>query len=253
MLRFTYKFLLLLFAGLFLISFNSCYYNIIYKPTSVKPTFFAEKGDFNAGLNFSATKEVNAAYAISDKFAVSASVSAISGKADTFSIYSDIINQNEAYSINSNKFNDFEIAFAYYKPLSNGFTIENYIGYSYAFNTYKSVITDVDYSVLQKYKDNTGAYSRYFIQPAIGKNGKYFDYGIASRITLIDYLKYNDRDLIFEQLIFTRLGYKRFKFMFEFGFFFPALYSSTKYDYSPIPIKLGFGLNYVINSNTRKQ
>ncbi len=248
-----YKILLISIAGLLLLSLNSCYYNIVYKPTSIKPSYFTHKGDYNIALNFSGTSEINAAYAITDKVAISASVSGFGTEtSDTTVIYSEGVQNNLAYSINSTKFNDFEVAIAYYKPLLNNFTFENYFGYSYAFNTYKSNITDIDYVVLSKGKTNIGEYSRFFIQPAFGKNGKYFDYGLASRITLIDYYRYNNRDIIFEQLIFTRLGYKRFKLMFELGFFMPVFYDSYEYDYSPIPLKLGFGFNYVLNSKTKK-
>ena len=247
-----FKYFRLLIVAASLFSFNSCYYNIIYKPTAVKPLFFTEKGDFNAGIDLTATAELNAAYAITDNLAVSASVSGINSKMiDTSSVYLYNVPNNQGFSINSTRFNDFELAFAYYKPMKNGYTFESFISYSYALGKYKNTITDINFNTLDKTNTYAGQYSRYFIQPAIGRTGKYFDYGIASRITLIDYHQYNDRDIIFEQLLFTRLGYKRFKLMFELGFFTTALYNSIEYDYSPFPLKLGVGFNYVLNGKTR--
>jgi len=247
-----FKLIILGISVIILSTFNSCQYNIVYHPNTIKPTFFKEKGDFNIGLDVSSLAGLNAAYAINDKFAVSATIAGYTpNKGDTIPTYNNEGSTINGYSINSIKFNDAEIALGYYKPLINNFTFETYLGYGYAAKSFKSITTDISYNLIEKNKQNYGEYSRYFIQPAIGKNGKFLDYGIASRITLIDYYFYNDRDLIFEQVIFTRFGYKRIKIMFELGFYTVAYYNSTEYDYSPIPISIGLGINYILNDNIR--
>ena len=231
-------FFLLFVSMLFLSSCTT--YNVVYKPTIVKPTFFSKKGDFEVGLNAARIGSLHGSYAVTDNIAVAGSFGWNEIKGDT------ILSSDETeFDINSTILQDLEIAIGYYKPIGKGFTIENYVGYSHAVSTNKTSTTDLSYKIKDKNTTNLGAYNRFFIQPAIGKVNENFDYGFVTRITHINYLKYNDSDIIIEPLIFTRFGYKRFKFLFEFGFYDVINYESDVYDYALARLKMGVGINYV--------
>ncbi len=96
-------------------------------------------------------------------------------------------------------------------------------------------------------------YSRGYIQPAIGRNGKLLDAGFALRIQAISYAGNVQNDILVEPIVMLRTGYNRWKAMLQIGATYDYKNSTLANDYDYFPLHIGLGLNYVVTPQTGKK
>ena len=101
-------------------------------------------------------------------------------------------------------------------------------------------------------------YYRFFIQPAIGKNGKNIDWSFATRFQLVNYKDLatsfplrnvsNYSDMMIEPIVTVRGGYRFAKIMFQVG----ARFTTKNGPYHYFSMNMGVGLVFPLNKFTRK-
>lgn len=248
------KLLLSFLAILFLSSCVTRTYR--YKPTTINAKLFEQKGDFEIGMCASNLYGFNAAYAITNHLALGLGVSYFE-LSDSINVIDDMgVDRGDIEYLDNQV--DYEIAFIYFNKFqSNDLAYEVQFGFG-SNERIEEVNSDFDLSntLYDFEKRKTPIYSRFFIQPAIGENGRYFDWNFAARLQFINYedLEFrfpnsgleNYTDLVLEPTMTIRAGYKYIKFMFQIGTRFG--YSNGPYDYEPV--HLGVGLVVPINQHT---
>lgn len=223
--------------------------NYIYRPVSVKPTFFTTKGDFNAQYNIATTQEVNAAYAFAPNFFVSGGLSFGDLKSDTS--FETRNNMNISREIANKRAVEFMIGGGYFKELDTKIVIENKLSFAYSQDYNKIRSADLVNNTSSAKNFWTSRYYRIIYQPAIGRVTRFFDYGFVPRFTYIVYPQYKDSDWLFEPTLYSRMGYKHIKFMMQMGLVVPFRYNSEEYHYFEFPVRMSIGLHYTINQSTR--
>lgn len=215
----------------------------IYRPTTVKPTFFKQKGDMEVSINAFVFGEGHAAVAITDNIAISATTASTGfAKKDTFNTVDSMGLASQ--DISRRKTRDNELALGFYFPVSDGSTFEVYGGIGFSSRINERKFTDFrnsSKSFSNRFEDNR--YQRYFIQPAFGRLGKYMDFGIANRFSFVKYMPNDATDFISETMFTFKFGYKYVKIMSQMGFTLSSI--NNKYDY--FPFSFGFGLYFQIN------
>ncbi|MCC6817273.1 MAG: hypothetical protein IT245_00055 [Bacteroidia bacterium] len=214
-----------------------------YLPTTIKPTYFTGKGDFEFSLNAASLGEIHGAYALTDNIAISATTSRYRLPADTFKTFDSAFNVTSTQT-KKESYRDNEIALGYFTHFQDGSTFEVYAGYGISKSKINNQFSDfLNPSNNFSNELNNRNYSRIYFQPAYGKMSNVIDYGFANRFSFI-YYPGNHRDFISESTIFTRFGYKYVKVMFQFGFTISN--ENNTYDY--FPFTAGVGLYFQLNS-----
>ena len=224
----------------------------VYRATSIKPNFFEEQGDWDAGVNtaIGSAGEVYGTYAISDHIAIGGAIAGTVLRDDSFPFrHSDtnstinLYNRREAYT-------EYQLYATLFQKTDNNKVIECQAGVG--FN-----------SMSLKFKDDkilapggerpldvrNDLYTRFYIQPAYGVNTRHFDWGLVSRIEYINYKNF-EADLLVQPQVFLRYGFRNVKFMTQLGFTTCPIYNSgTLY----VQANLGFGVNLTFNGHTKKK
>ncbi len=246
-------------TALFLCLFFSCAPPVYrYKATTVNTAMFHDKGDFQVVAGGS--PEIggfNTAYALTDHFGI--------GAAFNFSNASDsvVVQDTSGLSTRAMFFEDnqasYEIAAMYFNHFpGDRLDYEVQVGFAYDERTERTDgKADLAGTIYDYDERKRPIYTRYFIQPAFGKNGKYFDWNVGTRFQMINYLdlevEYPDRDYknytdyTIEPVATVRAGYKFIKVMVQVGLRLPV--AQGPYDY--VPIHLGAGLVVPINKLTK--
>lgn len=242
------KYNFLIVVALFLYGCSEKQYTWV--STTQKPTFFERQHDCEFSINGAQIGELHGAYAITNNLAISLTGAWGSAGRDTtgFLIY-DSLNNNIGKGILKPKVQDIDLAIGYFKPLNNKWQFELFSGLSIVslsiteerniFNTNENTKSKISAENL---------YMKYYIQPALGKNHRNYDFGIVSRISFIDY-RYSNSDFMLEPSIFVRYGFRNVKLMTQMG-----LRLNTKngvHDYGVVPITFGMGLYIQFNKNIR--
>lgn len=216
--------------------------------TTQKPTLFEKQHDCEFSYSGSRLHELHAAYALSDHLAVS--VGGAWGRAgrrvDSFPIF----DENDTL-VGSGRLKprvqDIDFAVGYFGRINNYLQYEFYLGTALSDLSTIETRRNLDNERQSRTKTfNRHLYNRYYLQAAIGKNGKFADYGFTNRISFIDYSR-SDADWMWEPSIFLRFGYKNVKMMTQFG-----LRVNTENGtniYRPFPFTAGIGLYLLFNGN----
>lgn len=216
--------------------------NYRYKPVTVKPTLFSQKGDFEVSVNGSSMGELHAAYALTDHFALSGTV-AYAKREDTAFTYDSFKNKTSR-TINKDRYNDNELAIGYFKSFDDNTVFEVFTGL--AFQNHVEKVRYDNYAQSSKnfnIRDNNLNYTRFFIQPTFGKSTRHGDFGFVNRVTFFNYHPDGQRDYIWDSVLFLRVGLKNFKLMWQMGLTLSG--ANNYYDY--FPFNAGFGLYYQWN------
>lgn len=227
--------------------------NYVYRPVTVKPTYFTAKNDCEFSANIATiTKnpmgEYHGAYAITDHIAVSGTYST-GALRDTTSTR-DTAGNISTRTVTTSRMRDREIAVGYFTPLGGGNSFEVYTGMAFAHKNFDRAFSDLknngnNYSTT----GISDKYTRFFIQPAFGRNGKYVDFGIANRFNFITYEATHHTDLISETSVMLRFGYKNVKFMYQMGF--TIFNPDNRYNYHYYPFNVGFGIYLMFNQQIK--
>ncbi len=217
---------------------------------------FREKNDFQFDLSGSSEigglSGFSGAWAFTDNFGINLGFD-YNYKLDSFPV--QISSWETGYANRDVIHKDYDYSFIYFKPINDYHQYEIQLGFSYVQKTvkYKSDPDPLlDFS--EWGSSSNHAYSRFYIQPAIGRNGKYFDWNFATRIQLINYhdLSYefplenyqNYSDILIEPGLTIRAGYRYIKLMAQVG-----LRANTRNGiYGYHDIHGGFGLIFSFNS-----
>ncbi|MBL4655598.1 MAG: hypothetical protein JKY33_07235 [Bacteroidia bacterium] len=215
-----------------LLTLNSC--NIYYAPNAHNVPLFKEKGEMRisailsqGGYDYKGM-EIQGAYAITDKIALSA---------NGFMAHAEDDN-----SPKSGRGSFLEIGPGYYKPLNKHFVFETYtgIGAGKVYNRYR------DRSI------STVNFLRYFVQPSIGFTSKVFDAALSSRICGLYYYSVHSNSienseslfalqyalpLLIEPALTIRLGWKNVKIQGQFGV--SIILNDPEFDYDEHNLNLG--------------
>lgn len=244
-----------------LFTLNSCTTRTYrYKSNTINPHLFEEQGDFEVGTTASGLLGIQGAYAVTDNFAFGAAVSFIS-ETDTISI-TDTSNTSLGDIIYKDNHTDFEFTFCYFNNIPNSnLAYEVQLGYAYDLRTEKvdnSNNLNISNTIYDFDKRNNPIYSRIFIQPAIGKNGRNFDWSFATRFQLVSYkdlsLRYpnteykNYSDFMLEPVFTIRGGFRFAKAMFQLG----ARITNKNGPYDYFSLNMGIGFVVPLNQFTRK-
>ncbi|MEQ8362969.1 MAG: hypothetical protein RH948_08880 [Cyclobacteriaceae bacterium] len=239
-----------LISTLLLTSCATKQYTWVY--TTHKPTFFEKKNDCEFSFNGAAIGELHGAYAITNNIAVSLT-GAWGGPpgADTtgFPLF-DTLNNNIGRGILSQQIQDIDFSVGYFKPLNDKWQFEVFTGLSLVS---KSTTENRNYTNGFENTENVilkeSLYRKYYIQPAIGKNHRNYDFGFVGRLSFIDY-KYSNSDIMFEPSVFVRYGYRNVKLMTQLGLRLNS--HNGIHDYAITPITFGMGLYIQFNKNLKK-
>jgi hypothetical protein len=170
--------------------FTSCCQSVYFVTDPVVTANVKQRSDVNisGGLNTGSTTggfHFNGAYALTEKYFISASGTHYSGTCQSSnSSNGTSVKKNVNYSGNS-----LMGAFGYYKPLGNDFYFEPCAGLKFGtnFNSWKIDSTQNGNTVSTK--ENIQFYHlKYFIQPGIAYNRKFFQFGLGLRMGILDYL-----------------------------------------------------------------
>lgn len=239
----TNVFLKIRFAAFFLLPLllNSCL--TAYVPNTINTPLFSNKGE--ATLNVAGGNsgiDAQAAYAITDKFAIMANTS-ISRQNDEVSSFSSSTSQTDTYSHTL-----FEGGFGYFKTPTDWLNFEVFGGFG---------IADVEvntYNFNYDYQNETwtnfllkGRYDRYFLQPSMGYVSDYFDIAFTPRLTMVNFSGKIDNEtqkrigtgVFVEPNITVKVGFKEFKFFSQFGFSYKVNSSGYNFDYQPFMFSMG--------------
>jgi hypothetical protein len=187
--------------------------------------------------------EVHAAYAITDHIALSATLGyGAAGKDTTLAM--DTLGNVTSTTIFQRKVRDREFSIGYFTPLSDNLNFEVFGGLGFAFRKSNTSFTDhLNNSKNFETSDIDNRYQRLFLQPSVGRNGKFLDFALSNRFTLISYQSSKTSDFISETVITIRYGYKNIKFMNQLGLTLFDL--DSQYGY--YPFFFGFGVYLMFN------
>ncbi|MCW5911579.1 MAG: hypothetical protein KIT62_10915 [Cyclobacteriaceae bacterium] len=235
-------------AGLLLHSCSPKQYTWVH--TTQKPTFFEKQHDFEFSINGSQIGELHGAYAITNNLAVSLTGAWGSAGRDTtsFLLY-DSLNNNIGRAVLKPKVQDIDFAIGYFKALNEKWHFEIFSGVSIV----SLSITEEDniFATNETTKSkisNENLYVKYYIQPALGKNYRNYDFGFVSRISFIDY-RVSNSDFMIEPSVFVRYGYRNVKLMTQMGLRLNT--QNGVHDYTSVPITFGMGLYLQLNKNIK--
>ncbi|NVO02342.1 MAG: hypothetical protein HXX09_06525 [Bacteroidetes bacterium] len=220
---------------LLLIAFISIYSCApLYAPNAINVPLFSEKGEIQANISGGRNGyDLMTAYSITDHLAVM-----LNGQ------YQNRTRENVNVSTKDYRQRTFgEAGFGYYMKLNEKTRFEAFGGggLGNAASYVENGLTDVRAN---------GEYSRFFIQPSIGKTSDIFDVAFSLRFGYVNLYNFNKeyQDLHFtpytyliEPMTTFRIGYKYVKFFIQVGASFhtePHFYSSNI-----VPIVFNFGLN----------
>ncbi|MGL4597715.1 MAG: hypothetical protein ACRCYO_09310 [Bacteroidia bacterium] len=222
--------------------------------TTQKVALFEHKNDFEISFNYSdAGVEGHTAYALTDHWALSVT-GVYRGK---FRVDTTILLSSNGLRYqqveNGTSFRDLEFAGGYSTVINDWFCFEVYGGIGFA--TQKNIWNRVNYirytdyvKIVEARTSRVGISNRYFIQPAIGRNSRYVDYGFAFRISMLDYKDFTN-DILCEPSCFIRAGYKNIKAMAQVGL--QQTLDDSNYNYSNIVV--GAGLYFQWNQRIKKR
>ena len=230
----------------FAVAFSSCQ-TYRYKPTAVNACMFEQKGDMQFGFGGSELVGIHAAYAVTDRFGIMAQASGLS-QSDSI-VGQDSVGNITATGNRVNNHNDIEFAAMYFNNWDGDISLEVQGGFAFN-NRVIKIQGDGDFSSLGSFSQSGKypLYNRYFIQPAVGKNGKFIDWNFAMRMQYINYLdvKPSFTDMTIEPVFTVRGGYKFAKLMFQIG----GRAAIPKGVYAYVPIHIGFGITVPLNQYT---
>lgn len=221
-----------------------------FRHTGVRPNFFEQKKDLRMSVDMSSLIGLTGAYALTDHVAIAGSLANNNVPKDTAFLY-DTLQTIISQQIRSRNVSDFEFSGGYFTKLGEKkkFTLEIFGGGGVAFNKDKLDLLDVGSNVRDEIKNPFGmSYYRFYIQPSFGKNSRFFDYGVTTRIQFISYPSTGLNDLIIEPVLFARVGVKRLKFMVQGGGVIPIIQAQS--DFSPITIS--GGIQYLHQAQKKK-
>lgn len=227
--------------------------NYVYRPVSVKPTYFTAKNDCEVSANIMTITrnpmgEYHGAYAITNHIALSGTYS--TGSLHDTSSSRDSAGKLSTRTVTTSRMRDKELAVGYFTPLGGGNSFEVYTGMAFAHRNFDRAYSDFKNTANNTTTSGTSdKYTRFFIQPAFGRNGKYVDFGIANRFNFITYEATHHTDLISETSIMIRFGYKNVKFMTQMGF--TIFDPDNKYHYHYYPFNIGFGFYILFNQQIK--
>lgn len=203
-----------------------------YVPNTINTPLFSNKGEatFNVSGGNSGI-DAQAAYAITDKFAIMAN-SSISRQNEEVTPYSSGSSKTDTYSHTL-----FEGAVGYYKTPTDWLNFEVFGGFG---------MSDVDvstYSYTYEYPEGVwnnfslkGQYQRYFIQPSMGYVSDYFDIAFTPRLAMVNFsgklnntIDKSGTGVFVEPNLTFKVGFKQFKFFTQFGFAYKV--NSTGYNF----------------------
>ena len=191
------------------------------------------------------------AYALTDHVAITGSLANNNVPRDTAFLY-DSLQSIVSQQIRSRNVSDFEFSGGYFTKLGDKkkFTIEVFGGGGVSFNKDKVSLLDIGTNVMDEVRNpfNLGYY-RFYVQPSFGRNSRFFDYGVTTRIQYIGYPSTGLHDLIIEPVLFARVGVKRLKFMVQGGGVIPVVQNQS--DFTPFTIS--GGIQYLHQAKKDKQ
>jgi len=206
-----------------------------YVPNAVNSPLLTKKHEFQAAV-YSGTAGIDPqiAYAVTNHWGLMVNAS-----------FADRTNDS---TNNFHKHNFVEFGSGYFSQFGKNGVVEIYGGYGFGNleARYESGIF-LDYANLQT--------RRLFIQPGIGMSGEIFDGSFTPRISVVT-LSQNSTSktaVFFEPTVTGKVGYRYFRFVFQFGLS-TAIYPDTiDFGYEPFIISLGFqaiiGRKYGIPEN----
>lgn len=219
-----------------------------YKAPSVNACMFEKKGDMQFGIGGSELGGIHGAYAVTDQFGIMAQVAGLSQSDSIVGV--DSMGNVISNGVRVNNHNDIEFAAMYFNNWDGDISLEIQGGFAYNTRVIK-IKGEGDFSSLGGFSKSGRypLYNRYFIQPAVGKNGRFFDWNFAMRMQLISYFDIQPRftDMTIEPVFTIRGGYRFAKIMFQLGG--RAAITRGSYDY--FPIHIGIGITAPINQYTR--
>lgn len=158
-----------IFIGLFLFAalvLNSC--APVYVPTKNNVPLLSGKGEFQAYAGAGVGLNVQTAYALTDNIGVAANYLYIESNNDK----KDTGFEHQAG----------EIAIGYYKNIQSNLTFEVYAGLGLGKGNAVQA-PDIFSSTISA----SGEYQKYFIQPAVGTNEKWFKWNVSLKCSVIDF------------------------------------------------------------------
>lgn len=197
------KFFILLLIVPFFFSCTS----FIYYPNGANAPLFKEKGEMQLALGIKGLGgDIRSAYALSDYFAMQINAN-----------FLDVFGTEFGVAHNSGQYYG-EGAIGFYKPLSERFIFEGYLGTGLGTTFFRN--TEIDYL-------RTTNYHKIYAQLDVGFRSKYFNIGLAIReafvnayCTKINGVITGDQyvDTFFEPILFLALGSEKFKINAQAGF-----------------------------------
>ena len=174
----------LLFGAGILMMFSSCTRHPYYATNSHQVPMFQEKDDAHLNLNFIsgsqyAGLEIQGAYALTNRIAARASHTSGSGSgAITGPMVSTTTAEGEG------KYTEFGLG--YFRPLSNGFTVESFGGWG--FGRIRNFYAGGGFSDIK--------YHKTYIQPAIGYNTRWAELIFSYRIGFLQYYQLRQNAIV---------------------------------------------------------
>ena len=220
------------FASILMVCLKAASCNTtLYVPNAVNAPLLKEKGELKASIGFN---NFQAAFGLTDHVGVIGNAYWNNFKVDATS--------NGITSETVNKGNLYEVGIGYFFNISDNVVFETYAG---------GGLGKIDFS-----NDNSRKYydvnaTKFFIQPALGYVGKYFDLGFTPRFSAV---KYNDLNtsgytqseldteflnksavedktwMFIEPAITARFGYKFIKLQAQLGFASKLTDGDLKYE-----------------------
>lgn len=249
MFQLNYKLLIVLAATLVIQSCATKQYTWVF--TTQKPTYFEKRNDCEFSFNGAQIGELHGAYAITNFLALSATGAwGAAGNENSEIQLFDVNGTNIGVAEYGTQIQDLDFSIGYFKPLNDDWQFELFAGTAFVSSTLTETITLFDTNEpTETVIDNGNLYKRYYVQPAIGKNHRNYDFGAVARCGYIDYATSND-DIMFEPAIFVRYGFRNLKIMGQTGL---RLNTHNGFnDYPLAPITLGVGLYLQFNQNNKK-
>jgi hypothetical protein len=213
---------------------NSCI--TVYIPNTINTPLFSDKGEFAGSIaGGSSGIDIQAAYAVTDKFAVMVNYSN-SQQSDDYSSTSP--SQDDSYIHNHNML---EAALGYYSVPNKWLNFEIFGGYGYS-----SVYSKNDDYYYTNNDTVEGGFGRFFLQPSMGIISNYVDLAFTPRIVMVNFdgkinnsVNKTGSGVFIEPNLTLKLGFKQFKFFTQFGFSYKINSSGYNFDYQPFMFSIG--------------
>ncbi len=243
-------------SGIILLLFCTagCTQKYIYRPITARPHFFQGKGDHEIHLNASGNGEFGGSYALLNFLA--AGITYTSGQVSTSEqpVLNELGNPTGVTQIDQRIHRDLEGNVTLFRPITENIIIEATVGFSAPSESLIQIREGENGERLSRsVLSSNNIYSRGYIQPAIGRNGKLLDAGFALRIQAINYAGGVQNDILVEPVVMVRTGYNRWKAMLQIGATYDYKNSTLANDYDYFPLHIGLGLNYVVTPQTGRK